>query len=303
MNLVQWKAYKGYLPKVSYIHGSDCTIVRLAVEELVRKINPSDVIYIDLSFDKEINVWLALSQYSLDSDSPNLVVVRSAEKLQDWDYLSLWLTEGTSGNHISFVSSDETLDSEQEHVILIKKKGKVVSCTDIPDESLISMIVERGLDRKTAELLVEKSSGNLKTILNVLEKAEVLGGMNAKALAVLCTELALDSFSDYLIFADKQAALRALESLCREDVLRELSILFSRLQFLAELNDCVMQRMPQMDIVSKLRVKIFMVKKYSSVAKNFSDRDVTRRRLLVAMTESSVREGKKGALESLVALW
>ncbi len=303
MNLVQWKAYKGYLPKVSYIYGSDCTIVRLAVESLIEKVNPSDVIKIDLSFDQEINIWLALSQYSLDSDSPNLIVVYSSEKLRDWSYLELWLAEGNSGNYISFVTSETALDAELPHVALIKKKGKLVSCSDVGDEGLLSLIEERGLDRKTAELLLEKTSGNVKAILNLIEKAEAIGGMNEKAVGILCNELALDPFSDYLIFGDKQAALKSLDGMCKDDILRELSILFNRLQFLSELNDCVMLRMPQMDIVSKLRVKAFLVKKYINVAKNFSERTVTRRRLIVAMAESAVRNNSRGSLEALVALW
>lgn len=303
MNLVQWKAYKGYVPKVSYIHGSDCTIVRLAVESLVKKVNPSDVIKVDLSFDKEVNVWLALSQFSLDPDRPNLVVVYSADKLKDWSYLDLWLSEGQTGNFISFVSPEVSLDAESAHIALVKKKGKVVTCNDIADEAMLSLIQDYGLDYKSAEFLLEKSSGDLKTILNIIEKADVLGGMNPKAISLLCTELALDSFSDYLIFGDKQAAIRSLGSLSKDEILKELSILFYRLQFLLELNDCVMQRMTQMDIVSKLRVKAFLVKKYMSCAKNFPERVVTRRRLVVAMAESSVRDGNKGALEALVALW
>src|SRR3954466_16290932 len=106
MNFNQWKNYadKKDVSRITYVCGDQFALVELVVDDIKNILQVPDTDLINV--DADPRVWQLASQYSLDLLSYRLIVVRSAEKLADWEDLSGWLAQSSSNpkNYIVFVS-------------------------------------------------------------------------------------------------------------------------------------------------------------------------------------------------------
>jgi hypothetical protein len=318
MNFNQWRNYaaKGDVAKITYVCGDQSSLVELVLDDIraILKVPVTD--YQALDSSQPANVWDIASQYPLDPEGNRLTVVRNADKFNDWDQLAGWLSFSRNNpkNFLVFVSNlpdgpgifDKGKKvSYTEHIELIRAKGKFIRCSQPNTEDLLKWCNSYGLSDDSAQFLTEYTSGDVDAMLSVLKKVKIWkGSPNRKALALFCQQQALDSLADYLILLDKQSAMVALSSLNAGEYSRVLARLDTRLDYMLDINRCVIRRMYANDIAQTTGIKIFLVNKFKGVAKEYDFNKVKHRRQLVTLADSYLRSGAKvGVMESLIALW
>jgi hypothetical protein len=316
LNFNQWKNYaaKNNVSKVTYICGDQTALVELVLEDIRSILQVPITDYTEL--DASAEVWDVASQYPLDPNVNRLTVVRNADQFTSWKQLEEWLAHSRINpkNYIVFISysSDAPMIFDKgkrvsyvEHIEVIRTKGKFIRCSQPNDDDLITWAQSYGLTHTVATHLIQRVSGDTSTMLDVLRKVHVWNGSpSAKAIDLLCSELALDSLADYLILRDKKTAYLALDSLSQEEYSKIISRLDRRLDMVMEIGRCVRKRMYAGDIAAATGIKVFLVKRFMPVVKDYDDRKVKYCRQLLAMIDGSIRDGAKvGTMESLITLW
>jgi DNA polymerase III delta subunit len=319
MNFNQWRNYavKGEVSRITYCCGDQDALVELVIQDIknILQVPATDYITLDASISDEL-FWENASQYPLDPESNRLTIVRNAEKIRSWDSLSEWLANSRSNpkNFIVFISNETDAPSiyskgkrisYQDHIELIRTKGKFIKCSQPNDEDLVKWAASYGLTEKASTYLVERTSGDTETMLNVLRKVHIWDGSpSPKALSLLCDELALDSFADYLILRDKANAFLALKGMSVDEQLRAIGWLDRRLDSLMDIGRCVRRRMYDADISANTGIKVFLVKRMRPIVKDYDDRKIKYCRQLLAMADGAMRNGvKSGPMEVLISLW
>lgn len=318
MNFNQWRNYaaKRDVAKITYCCGNQEALIELVVDDIKNILNVPATDFVSLDASQANTVWEQSSQYSMDPEANRLVIVRNAEQFTDWQGLEAWLANSRNNpkNYILFVSYENDAPSifakgkrisYVEHIELIRAKGKFIKCSLPNDEDLVSWAQSYGLDKRSSEFLVERTSGNTSLMLDVLKKIDVWNGSpTPKALALLCEEQALDSFADYLILRDKQAAYIALGGLTEDEKAKIISRIDYRLDTLVEIGRCVRRRMFDGDIAAATGIKIYLIKKFKNIVKDYDDRKIRYCRQLLAMIDGVQRDGAKvGTWETLITLW
>lgn len=319
MNFNQWRTFvaKGSVPKITYCCGDQISLVELVVEDFKKGLNVSVTDFVEIDAKSVTDsIWEQASRYPLDPNSNRLILVRNAELLSSWNELSAWLaqTRNNTSNTILFVSYQADAPmvfvkgkkiGYQEHIEIIRTKGKFIKCSQPNDEDLIAWATSYGLTKDVANHLVERTSGDTSAMLDVLKKVGVWSGSpSIKALDLLCEEQALDSFADYLIMRDKKTAYLALASMTEDEKNKIISRLDYRLDTIMEIARCVRKRMYATDIASTTGIKIFLVKRFTPVVKDYDDRKIKHCRQVLAMVDSALNNGVKvGVWETLIALW
>jgi hypothetical protein len=318
MNFNQWQKYaaKNDVARVTYCCGNEETLVELVVSDIKRILDVDATNYINIDLPKSAPLWELASQYPLDPKANRLVVVRNAEQFDDWTGLTDWVANARINprNYIVFVSyaSDAPAifvrgkkQSYVDYIELIRTKGKFIKCSTPNDEDLMLYIQSSGLSKLSAEFLIERTSGDVNAIFDVLKKIDVWNGSpTPKALSLLCEEQALDSFADYLILRDKRSAYLSLTNMSEEDKSKIISRLDYRLDTLMEIGRCVRRRMFDGDIAAATGVKIYLIKRFKSVVKDYDDRKIRYCRQLLTMIDGIQRDGANtGTWEALITLW
>lgn len=317
MNFTQWQNFadKGTVPRVIYLCGDQTALVELVVEDVKTMLAVADTDFIELDGSANNSIWDIASQYSLDPTTNRLIIVRNSEKVSSWSELSQWVAKTKNmSNYILFVSympdapslyAKGKKTSYQEHIEVIRTKGKFVRCAQPNDEDLVSWSVSFGLSTQVAEHLVVRTSGDTTAMLDVLKKVHVWNGSpSTKAIDLLCEEQALDSFADYLMLRDKQTAYIALSTMSELDKGKIITHLDYRLDTIMEISSCVRRRMYATDIAASTGIKIFLIKRFLPVAKDYDERKIKYCRQLLAMVDSATNNGAKvGVWETLIALW
>lgn len=319
MNFNQWRNFvaKGSVPKITYCCGDQIALIELVVADIKNtlQVPVTDYVEIDAKVSNE-SVWEQASLYPLDPNSNRLVLVRNAEYLNTWNELNDWLaqTRNNTSNNIVFLSYQPDGPSDfakgkklgyKEHIEIIRSKGKFIKCSQPNDEDLVTWARSYGLTQTVASHLVERVSGDTSAMLDVLKKVGVWSGSpSINAVDLLCEELALDSFADYLILKDKKTAYLALSSMSDEDKAKIISRLDYRLDSMLEIGSCVRRRMYATDIATTTGINIFLVKKFMAVSRDYDEKKIRYCRQLLAMVDSALNNGVKvGAWEVLIALW
>ena len=318
MNFSQWRNYaaKNDVSKITYCCGDQYVLVDLVAQDIknILQVPATDYVVVDAS--QSVDFWELASQYPLNPESNRLIVVKNADKVDSWDNLSDWLANSRSNpkNFLLFLANQSDAPaifakgkkiSYAEHIELIRTKGKLIKCSMPNDDDLTKWAQSYGLTQASAEFLIERTSGDTALMLDVLKKVDVWDGSpSPKALALLCDEQALDSFADYLVLKNKQAAFLALQTMSDEDKAKIISRLDYRLDMLMDLGRCLRRRMYDADIVSNTGIKIYLVKRFKPVAKEYDNAKIKYCRQLLAMIDGAIRDGAKvGTWETLITLW
>ncbi len=318
MNFNQWKGYaaKKEVGRVTYLCGDQTALIELVIDDIkeILQVPTTDFVAVDASQDD--SMWESASQYPLDPNANRLVLVRNAECVRNWDILSDWLAQSRANpkNFLVFVSSQDDAPSifakgkrvsYESHIELIRSKGKLVRCSVPNDEDLVKWSQSYGLSKASAEFLVERTSGDTASMLDILRKVHVWNGSpSPKALSLLCDEQALDSFVDYLVLRDKSSAILSLSSMSEEERGRIITRLDKRLDMLMDIGTLVRRRMYAGDIAATTGIKVYLVKRFMPVVKDYDNNKIRYCRQLLTMIDGAVRDGvKTGAWETLVTLW
>jgi hypothetical protein len=318
MNFNQWRNYaaKSAVAKVTYVCGDESTLVELVLDDIKSILNVPVTDYVVVDASQAEHIWELASQYPLDPNENRLLVVRHADRINSWNELPGWIAQSRNNpkNFIVFISeladapaiySKGKKVSYADHIELIRTKGKFIKCSQPNDEDLVKWCESAGLTRQAAEFLIQRTSADVEAIQSVLIKVHVWNGSpSAKALQLFCDEQQLDSLADYLILLNKKSAFLALKNLNEDDYVKVISRLDSRLDMMVDLHRCLARRMYDADIVTSTGIKIFLVKKFKSVAKEYDPKKIKHCRQLITMIDGQVRAGvRTGAFQCLISLW
>lgn len=318
MNFNQWRNYavKSEVAKITYVCGEQSTLVELVLDDIKKILQVPVTDYVTIDASQSVNVWEVASQYPLDPDSNRLVVVRHAEKINCWNELTDWLAHSRKNpkNFLVFVSdeSDAPIIYNKgkrvgyfEHIEIIRTKGKFIKCSQPNEDDLSRWCQSYGLSVQSADYLIQRTAGDTAAIYSVLKKIKIWSGSpNPKALELFCQEQVMDNVADYLILQDKKSALLALKSLNPQEYSKIISKLDVRLDCMADMYRCVIRRMYDADIATATGIKIFLVKKFKPVAKEYDVQKLKYRRQLITMIDAAIQSGAKtGVMESLITLW
>lgn len=318
----QWRAWasKGDLRKVTYVCGDEPFLVERVVEDIRSIVNPptTDYVVYDAGSTVDSAIWVEALHAPLDPQANRLVVVRSAERFQDWAFLSQWfiITKNSSSIYLVFVSNEPdvptTLAADgksyktTDYIELIQSKGRVVKCSLPAEEDLANWLVDDyGLSYESADFLVKHASGNLHSMINVCRKAKVFNASPRPAiLAQLCAEESHDTFVDSLIVGDKKSAMRAIRDLDESAYSRQIGMLDSRLELIQDLASLEAKRLSLREMCAEPGMKPFLVRKFLPCAKKYSEAKVAYCRQLLVIADHAIQSGaRKGVLETLVAMW
>jgi hypothetical protein len=318
MNFNQWKGHaaKGSVAKVTYCCGDQPALVELVVDDIKSILAVPITDYVEIDAKNDSSMWDAASQYPLDPNVNRLVVVRNAEAISYWEPLFDWLavTRGNTTNYLLFVSHQPDAPTVyakgkrvgyEDHIEIIRTKGKLIKCSQPNDEDLIKWSQSYGLTELASRHLIDRVSGDTTAMLEVFHKVAIWSGSpNTKAIDLLCEEQALDSFADYLMMRDKKTAFLALQSATEDDLAKVITRLDHRLDMMLEIGKYVRRRMYAGDIAATTGIKIYLVKRFMPVVKDYDDRKIKKCRQVLALIDGFLRDGAKvGVWESLIALW
>lgn len=316
MNFTQWKAHakKGAVSKVTYICGDQTVLRELVVQDIKDILQVPNTEY--LSLEPTDAFWELASQYSLDANANRMIVIRDADKIEDWSGLETWLAFSRSNpnNYIVFVSNLSDAPSVYSrgkrvqyvnHIEVIRTKGKFIKCSQPNDDDLISWAESFGLTSNVASYLVERTSGDTSLMYNVLQKVYIWNGSpNVRVIDLLCNEQALDSFADYLILRQKPTAYLALQSMSQMDKDKIISRLDYRLDMLMEIARLARKRMYAGDIAATTGIKIYLVNRFLPIVKDYDEQKIRYCRQILSLVDGALRDGAKtGVWEVLITLW
>ncbi len=316
MNFTQWKSHasKKAVSKVTYICGDQSVLREIVIEDIKSILEVPVTDY--LSVDSSESFWELASQYPLDANANRMVVVRDAEKIQDWSTLEVWLSfsKTNPNNYLVFVSAQSDAPSLYtkgkrtqyvEHIELIRTKGKFIRCSQPNNDDLVSWANSYGLTDNTSKHLVERTSGNTSSMVNVLQKVHIWNGApNVKVIDLLCAEQALDSFADYLVQGQKATAYLALQTMSQADKDKIISKLDYRLDTVMEIARLARRRMYAGDIAASTGIKVYIVKKFLPVVNQYDETKIKYCRQVLALIDGHLRDGAKvGVWETLITLW
>lgn len=316
MNFNQWQGHlrKGNIAKVTYCCGDETILSFQLLQQLKDALRVPATDYIEASpYD---NFWQLASMYPLDPEASRLIVVKDAEKIIDWSPLSEWLSlsREVPKNYLIFLSEASDAPSifakgkrisYAEYIEIIRAKGHFVRCSSPKDEDLVSLSRSYGLTQTAAECLVERTSGDIESILQVLKKVHIWNGSpNAKVITLLCQELALDPISDYLMIKDKVNARLALATLSEDEKLSIIPKLEWQLDAISQISKYVRKRMFAGDISATTGIKVYTVKRLMPLVKDYDMKRIKYCRQLLTLVDSAVRSGATtGPWEVLISLW
>jgi DNA polymerase III delta subunit len=318
-NYSQWRtsADKGQVARVTWLCGDQRVLVEEVIEETKRILDLTEFDYVVLSGDSSpVEIWDAAYQYSLDPTANRLVLVREADKVKQWGPLKKWFKDSRKlvSTYLMFVSDEadypvvpDTKNVElQEHIELIRTKGKTVRCSMPSSGELTSWVVRNSMFKEpTAKFLIGRSGGDLNIIANICKKSWLFKeDPGQSVVAQLAGESPSQTFADALLEMKKTDALNALSSLPEDEYVKVVGQLYSRLDTLQTLNKTLPNFTTYKELAEATGVKIFLIQKYGFIAKHYSPEKVSKCRSLLTIVDDAIqRRAYAGTMELLVTLW
>lgn len=316
MNFNQWKghAQKKDVSRVTYVCGDEYTLIELVLADIKNILNVPVTDFIEVDYSAKF--WDLICQVPLDPEVNRLVIVRKAELIQDWEPLYEWysISRANPKNFLVFVSQQPdgpaTFNKGKkisyfDHIEFIRTKGKFIKCSQPNEADLVSWAKSFGLSEESAQYLVQRTSLNVDSMHNVLKKIHIWNGSpNSKALSLLCDELALESFTDYLMLRNKATAYTALSSMTDAEKFYIPVKLDRQLDTIIQISNYVKRRVYAQDIAAATGIKIYTIKKLSPLVKDYDIKRIQYCRQLLTMVDSVARQGARaGVWETLISLW
>lgn len=301
----------GKLKRMSWV----CGVERILVEEVVQTIKdwiaPKDLDYVTMigGLDKEKDVWGQLNQYPSEPGANRLLVVRDAERLKQWQRFDAWVSDMRlmPTNFVLFVSNETDFNTERSaHRTIVDKSGTMVRC-NTPDEQVAvewiqsqtpmhSDVARRILERCGGDLAKSKSAAAMCRLFPFEPTYQVVDAIVEPEIGAL--------YVDSLVACNRREAASTAYAVPESDIGRTIGLLDSRLDVLEKLHRAARKGLTAREIATSRSVNPFLIHLLMPFAKLYDRESVQRRRQLLVVVDSKVRDGARvGVLESLAALW
>jgi hypothetical protein len=162
-----------------------CGPERRLVEEVVDRYHTlvgaeeADVHRIDLADRDVADVWTAMNLYPVGERA--FVLVRSAERIRDWEPFLEWDFSPLRSVHVCFVSNDDNVDTQAEHMVALRKHGHYIRCGPFTKhEDLVEVLQRhRAMEPEAADLLLWRTAGKVSAALDFLDKCAAFSPKDA----------------------------------------------------------------------------------------------------------------------------
>lgn len=327
----QWRQSNGGHPaskRVTWICGSEPVLVEHVLDYLRADIGAKteDSASFAIGQDPEAKIWAEANQFPLTDGAKRLVVIRHAQRIQDWAPLLSWLEVAgrvLPATHLILVSDDADLDYAQAakaspkerplkpHLAAVQAKGALVVC-NLPKLSTAAGVVALAwvhsmvtIHDDVAKHLITRTGGDLGAINNVCAKLRLFKSPPSTAIIdALVEERPGELFVDALVLLDKALALDALSSIRETEyawTIGDLDELLTALEEIAILS----RRGVGIGVIAEAGPGYRRINdKFGAVAANYDAGRVTRTRRVLAEADQLVRQGARvGVMEALVLQW
>ena len=187
-----------------------------------------------------------------------------------------------------------------------KKHGLAVEFKQLSDTDLVAWIIRRAgkvgkkISRQNAELLVATCEKGLGTLENEIVKLtaycdEEITEPIIKRLASKSIEAKVFDLSDHIMSKNADKALSLLRSLKLDTSatpIGMLALLYSSFEKVLKVQILMKSNMSKKDISATVSVPFWIIDKYISAAKNFSERELTDLLILIPELDLSIKRGE-----------
>jgi DNA polymerase III delta subunit len=303
-----------------------CGVERVLVEDVVRsmlsvlKPDPWNLTNLVAGADSERTIWAEADQYPLGA-SRRVVVIRNAERLQNWDALARVIEQRASNPKTYFILvSDEerapkVRDEEANktvfapHLSSVAKRGQIIECisfTQSTSKTAVEWVQAQIKVREgIAGHLLDRADGNLRLVRDTVRKVRALGQTpSLSTINSMLSERPRDSFADALLALDKKTALMALERMDSREYSRTIGFLDSRLDLAGLVHDMQATGKNMGEMMRAAGNKNFLVPDIVPVAKHYNYKRRLKIRNLLVLADEAVQGGTtEGVFETVVSLW
>jgi DNA polymerase III delta subunit len=283
--------------RLTWVCGSDEWLRLEVVKDLVERYAQNRAWY-DISSANGIrDFWASAFQYGID-DEPRVIVGTRAHKVSDWDKLELWASEMRTMPklYLIFDSDDHKIESDKDHVAMIRDKGDVIRCAP-PKEADTFEWLSTEFDTMSATVInavIDRTMNDPRRSYQLCDKLAMFGNARPEHVALLGEEFVAGDFVDYVVLGDKKRAMALVETIEPRQV---LGLFVARLRQMQEMHRAFRTN-------THANVPVFVERRFEKVAGRYNQAKVAHaRRLLAAADEATKRGPAVGALEMLVRSW
>lgn len=260
---------------------------------------------IDLETSPESELWRAIEIYPVER---SLVIVRGAERIQNWDRFLDFEFEPIRGLHLCFVSAEDLTDTHPEHMRVLIKRGRFVRCGPFSklDDAVTVLQLHRPIDRPAAELLIRRVP-DVSTALNVLAMCDYFSPDEPVPYAVIERLVAPSPSEDYVEAVTELRARDATQAttlLAPGSYHQIIGLLDFRLNALTRLHDALRRTTDIGDLSRLTGLDRFVVRDLLRSARLYDHRRVQIAAEALQMVDARITEGETDmVLETLAVLW
>lgn len=267
-----------------------------------------------------------LYQYPL-GPGPRLVVVRHAQEIQDWDFLTEWIPKRTTNprTHVVFLSDEAgvqkiepTRDQRRDgmkpyappHIDLITKRGTLVECRSFTNATAkyapawVQSIVP--MRDSVAKHLMERANFQIRLVRDTCLKLKLSGVDEITITHVnqLLSEQPRDTFIDAILSRDHKTAFLASQVIPEDEYGKIIGQLDSRLDLAGLVHDMMVEHAKPGDIARAAGAQAWLVPEILPLAKHYSSKRRLELRKVLATADTAYRSGQaKGLLEVITSFW
>lgn len=294
--------------RVAWVCGNEPVLVRTVVSEYQQAL-PSLV---------PLPMWTGAGHVWDDlltvPSSPQLVIVRGAERLRDLARLPLLLADTFDGNYAVFVSTEDDFRRDDKELdpglaaLRDSRHGQMVRCCPPASEEDRAAIVASwwpGAGRNVAASLLAACGGSLTMAYHAADRAVRAGiSPDGKAIPALCVTGSHEDYVRLLLSGDRRMAMTAARDVGQDAAGGVIALLASRLALLPLVREAAQRRESPQDTVRRLRADAWVLRQLKPYAGDYDPARVARCREVLAVAETAWKSGSRtGILEAVAALW
>ena len=315
--------------QITWVCGEERVLVDDVLTHIKTQLGPEPWNYVALAAgeDSERAIWNAADQFPMGG-SPRVVVIRNAEKLQQWDRFIAWIKDRTfhPRTYLVLISNEERVPKTEPtpeerrkgakpeplpYIAAIGAKGHVIECrpyTTATSKYSVDWVQSKVRMREVvAKHLLLRSNFDLRLVRDVCRKLRVLPPDQEVTLAMvnaILSERPRDTFADALLALDRKTALLALQDIQPDDYGRTIGYLDSRLDLAGMVHDMMSEHRAPHEIARAAGAQAWLVPDIMKVAKHYSSkRRLDQRKILAIADEAYLGGQRDGILEAVVAFW
>lgn len=299
-NYNQWLQRYPENKRLMYICGKEKILVNEVYKRELesRTFNDWDFVIMN-GTDKVADIDAALNQFG-----DRLIVIKDADKINDWDFVIEWTKSRYMRNtSLICVGNEVKPQTKESKYRPFIEKGRFVECRSLNQDQILEMISHRGnFSSGAINALYEVCSGEVSKILNEINKFNYLDGEITKNL-VLSHVVNEDSNFIHALF-EKGNTLQVAKSINDKN----LPLIIGTIEYnLTSMLLIIRHRNKQLnfrELAEITNIPVFLVGKFFHWSKGITQETIFKRLKLLANLDVSYRKGNiVGAIERFLIMW